>query len=486
MKKILIILFLCSGVLSVSSQTENPKYQKWQSSSYFRGYNILYESPKTLQDVIDFKNYGGNLLEIGVFGFMDEDPPYSTQQQNIDGTDLLVGFCRQAAVYYVLAIRSGPGAYDTYQETQGLTGESRIWNANNDTEQLLYSDMLNMIVSRYLKDSLFVGITLIVEPRPKVMVIPANTSALYKFFLENVYNIHMDQVFQFFTSRLRTVDPELPVIIENFAYSTPELFPAYEISDQYLIYSTHNYQPKEFTNANPPFSKTYPGTYWNITFLAQKFYNAAFMRETVFSRVREFQKTVGTPILIGEFGMLYPQHGSNTFLGDNLKIFTDYGWHWALWDWRRGPGQEWNIENFQIDPTSTAIPDWQVVLSYFYGTAPSTQAGFGLISPDPLTGRKLSENKPSEFLMKQNAPNPFNPATNINFELPENGFVRLVIYDVTGREVKVLVDEHKPAGEHTVAFDASGLPSGVYIYKLHSLTSTGKEFNEVKKMVLVK
>jgi hypothetical protein len=62
----------------------------------------------------------------------------------------------------------------------------------------------------------------------------------------------------------------------------------------------------------------------------------------------------------------------------------------------------------------------------------------------------------------------------------------LVIYDVTGREVEVLVNEHKSAGMHTVTFDASGLPSGVYIYKLYSVTSTGKEFNEVKKMVLVK
>jgi hypothetical protein len=484
LKKIFIILLSFAAVISVNSQTSNPKYEKWQSSSFFRGYNILYENPKTLQDVIDFKNYGGNLLEIGVFGFMDEDPPYGIQQQNIDGTDLLVGFCRQAGVHYVLAIRSGPGAYDTYLETQGLTEESRIWNSGNDPERLLYSDMLNMIVNRYLNDSLFVGITLIVEPRPKVMLIPANNSDLYKFFLENVFNIHMDQVFQFFTSRLRTVDPELPVIIENFAYSTPELFPAYEISDPYIIYSAHNYQPKEFTAADTPFTRTYPGTYWNITFLAQKFFDQAFMRETVFGRLREFQETVGTPIFIGEIGMLYPQHGSNTFLGDNLKIFTDFGWHYALWDWRRGPGQEWNIENFEVDTTSVSIPDWQVVLSYFYG-APASDKG-GIRSPVPISGENISHKKPIEFLMKQNAPNPFNPSTNINIDLPENGFVKLVIYDVTGREVEVLVNEHKSAGMHTVTFDASGLPSGVYIYKLYSVTSTGKEFNEVKKMVLVK
>jgi hypothetical protein len=479
MTKFLIILIFLFLSNSSFSQPGNHKYQKWQEPTFFRGYNILYESPHTLQDIIDFKNYGGNLLEIGVFGFMDEDPPYAIQQQNIDGTDMLVGFCRQAGVYYVLAIRSGPGAYDTYRESQGWTGESRIWNTSNDPERQLYSDMLNMIIQRYAGDSLFVGITLVVEPRPKVKLIPANNSVLYKLFLEDVYNIHMDQVYQFFVNRIRTVDSELPVILENFAYSTPELFPPYVIDDPYLIYSAHNYQPKEFTNADPPFSKTYPGIYWNITYLAQKYYDAVFMRETIFSRVKEFQESAGSPIFIGEFGMMYPQHGSNIFLGDNMKIFTDYGWHYALWDWRRGPGQEWNIENFEIDTTSVIFPDWLVVLSYFYSLPVSSRSNRPILDKVYTIETELSN-------MKQNSPNPFNPSTNINYYLSENSLVNLTVYDMVGKVIDVLVNENKQAGNHSVIFNASNLPSGVYVYKLHAVMSKGKVINEVKKMVLVK
>jgi hypothetical protein len=88
---------------------------------------------------------------------------------------------------------------------------------------------------------------------------------------------------------------------------------------------------------------------------------------------------------------------------------------------------------------------------------------------------------PKDFNLSQNYPNPFNPVTRINFAIPKQGFVTLKIYDVTGREVKVLVNEFKQAGYYTVDFNGSNLASGVYFYKIQSGT-----FMYVKKMVLVK
>jgi hypothetical protein len=272
MRKITIssILVFLSFTNIVFSQSDNSKYDKWLRASFFRGYNVLYETPKTLQDFKDFKNYGGNLFQIGTRGFNAEDPPYQTIPENIAGTDLLVNYCRQAGVHYVIAVRSGPGAYDTYLESSGQTGESRIWNTGNTAEQSLYSDMLALIADRYRGDSLFVGLNLVVEPRPKVKLIPANTSELYKYFLETVYNIHMDNVYANFVEKVREKDTALPIIIENFAYSTPELFPSYVINDPYIIYSAHNYMPKEYTNDTIPGSLVYPGTgilhisHWNI------------------------------------------------------------------------------------------------------------------------------------------------------------------------------------------------------------------------------
>lgn len=85
------------------------------------------------------------------------------------------------------------------------------------------------------------------------------------------------------------------------------------------------------------------------------------------------------------------------------------------------------------------------------------------------------------FILYQNYPNPFNPSTVINYSLPRTTYVTLKVYDILGREVALLINEVKPAGEHKAEFNAKLLPSGVYIYNLIAGT-----YSSVKKMLLVK
>lgn len=86
-----------------------------------------------------------------------------------------------------------------------------------------------------------------------------------------------------------------------------------------------------------------------------------------------------------------------------------------------------------------------------------------------------------EMDLLQNYPNPFNPSTVITFSLDRNSFVNLTVYDILGREVKVLINENKTMGNYTVHFDARELPSGIYIYKLNAGNNS-----IIKKMVLTK
>ena len=75
---------------------------------------------------------------------------------------------------------------------------------------------------------------------------------------------------------------------------------------------------------------------------------------------------------------------------------------------------------------------------------------------------------PTSFTLQQNYPNPFNPSTKIVYTLPQEAKVRLEIFDLLGRKIATLVYESRFAGEHAVEFDASGLTSGVYVYRLSS------------------
>jgi hypothetical protein len=86
-----------------------------------------------------------------------------------------------------------------------------------------------------------------------------------------------------------------------------------------------------------------------------------------------------------------------------------------------------------------------------------------------------------EFSLSQNYPNPFNPSTKINFSIPKSDYVSLRVYDILGREVKVLVSENLAVGEYEVDFDAGNLSSGMYYYSIRA-----GEYVSVKKMVLVK
>ncbi len=87
----------------------------------------------------------------------------------------------------------------------------------------------------------------------------------------------------------------------------------------------------------------------------------------------------------------------------------------------------------------------------------------------------------AEYELQQNYPNPFNPTTTIKFKLAKAGNVNLYVYNVLGQKVKTLVDESMFAGEHSVRFDASGLASGLYFYRLET-----NSFSQIKKMLLVK
>jgi hypothetical protein len=88
---------------------------------------------------------------------------------------------------------------------------------------------------------------------------------------------------------------------------------------------------------------------------------------------------------------------------------------------------------------------------------------------------------PVDYRLEQNYPNPFNPSTTISFALPEAATVLLNVFDVRGRQVASLVNGRREAGVHEITFEASNLPSGLYLYRLQA-----GDYTAVQKMVLLK
>ena len=118
---------------------------------------------------------------------------------------------------------------------------------------------------------------------------------------------------------------------------------------------------------------------------------------------------------------------------------------------------------FALHDVSDHLP---VVAEFWFGNINSVNT----IDPSDLS-----------FNLHQNYPNPFNPTTNIRFQVADFGFVTLKIYDLLGNEVATLVNEEKPAGNYQVVFNGSGLPSGLYIFRLIS-----KNYSASKKLMILK
>jgi len=135
-----------------------------------------------------------------------------------------------------------------------------------------------------------------------------------------------------------------------------------------------------------------------------------------------------------------------------------------------------------------------------YGTQRATSWGYSLYSFEVYTvGSNITDVEPqkhqipSEYILQNNFPNPFNPITLISYSLPEESYVRLTIYNILGEEIRTLVQKVEDAGNKAVewnAVDQAGktIPSGVYFYRLdaRSVSNRAKSFTDVKKMLYCK
>ncbi len=105
----------------------------------------------------------------------------------------------------------------------------------------------------------------------------------------------------------------------------------------------------------------------------------------------------------------------------------------------------------------------------------------GVINASPIGIKPIGTSVPEAYNLSQNFPNPFNPSTNITFDLPKNTAVKLVVYNIIGEQSAVLFNGELNAGSYNADWDASSFPSGVYFYKLST-----DDFSQTKRMILVK
>lgn len=192
--------------------------------------------------------------------------------------------------------------------------------------------------------------------------------------------------------------------------------------------------------------------------------------------------------------LLYDVNDDNLFNSEQDLILTSKPYSLNFDGWKEIK-IKLDQENFQID--SKFEDSFEVTEESVFGiqlefeagkeyNASKFESGIALISDIP-NKEVFSEyeygsnaNKESYYNIK-NYPNPFNPSTTISYSLPQSTHVSVSVYDRLGREVQELVDQNQEAGDHSIEFTASDLPSGIYFYRIKTSEKT-----EVRKMLLAK
>jgi hypothetical protein len=185
--------------------------------------------------------------------------------------------------------------------------------------------------------------------------------------------------------------------------------------------------------------------------------------DIVNDRLFKIDKTTGAPTAVGSALGYNANYGQDSDFDPRDGIY-----YWAAIG--------------QTQPSQIRTVDTSTGTSTLVGimTGTSQVLATGIPYPDPVGGIQTIE-VPNYYALEQNYPNPFNPSTVISFAIPKADNVKLIIYDMLGREVAAPVSEFRQAGIYKVPFDASSLSSGVYFYRLE----TGS-FTETKKMLLMK
>lgn len=246
-----------------------------------------------------------------------------------------------------------------------------------------------------------------------------------------------------------------------------------------FIYNNNSSNPAVAINNLPIHSKWY----WRIRAVADN--GLGLDHYGPFSTIRSFTTAISPPTLIsptnGQQGVLL----NPTLVWNSVAGRTHYSFMISRnVNFTDTAYSSTSDTTFFVLPTNTL----EINTLYYWKVRSQDSVGFGIYSApwsfrSRLTGNinMMSEIIPSDYKLFSNYPNPFNPTTKIKFDLPKSSFVKINVFDITGKMINEIVNMNLNAGSYETEFNGSNLSSGIYYYRIEA-----GNFVETKKMILIK
>lgn len=333
------------------------KWALWTSGTQLRGANIYQRHvypeldgtefmgpgpigpPYAQKDFDRLAALGANYVNISHPGLFTEKPPYTLDEDVQENLDRLLEMIARADMFAVISFRTGPGraefsvccledAGDWY--TEAYLNDT-IWQ--DKSAQDAWAEMWRYTAQRYKDNPIVVGYDLMVEPNANEVWLDLwDPDEFRDEYNGTLYD--WNQLYPRITTAIREVDRATPLLIGGMGYSGLEWLPILEpTGDPRTVYTVHQYAPHVYTHQWwEDVAFEYPGTFDTDWDGEDDRFDQAWL-EDLLSAADEFVATHGVPVAVNEFGVARWAPGAARFMDDQIGLFEQRGWNYALWAW---------------------------------------------------------------------------------------------------------------------------------------------------------
>ena len=344
--------------LSTPNSTWGDKWTLWTEGTQLRGVNIYQRlvfpeldgntfmgpgplgPPYTQADFDRLASLGANYINISHTGLYTASPPYGVDQQAVDNLDGLLEMIARADMFAVITFRSGPGRSDFSLQRDGagdwFDESLLIETAWEDPDaRSAWEDMWKYTAGRYKDNPIVVGYDLMCEPNANDILDIWEPGQFYDDYGDTGHD--WNTWYPDIVSAIREVDQTTPILVGGDGYSSLDWLPYLEpVASERIVYTFHLYDPYLYTHQEPgssgelPFS--YPGQF-DLDYDGQiEEFDRAWL-EGILDEAVAYSTRHGVPLAVNEFGLMRWEPGGEDYLRDQMTLFEEQGWNYALWDW---------------------------------------------------------------------------------------------------------------------------------------------------------
>lgn len=279
---------------------------------------------------------GANYVVLSIPGLFTENPPYQVDELVQENLDKLLEMAANADLFVTIAFRTGPGRAEWSlccndgPWYQGMFND-RVWE--NPDAQHAWEEMWRYTALRYRDNPIIVGYELMVEPDADDIILHLNNpQGFYPQYKNSTYD--WNAFYPKIVYAIREVDPDTPIIVGGMGYSSIPWLPYLQpIPTEKIIYDIHQYLPfTHYTHQSPEGKGTYPGQVDVDDDDQLENFNFEWLKQ-LFKPVHNYSQKNQVYISVNEFGIKRWVPGAAEFIQDQMKIFEENGWNFALWEW---------------------------------------------------------------------------------------------------------------------------------------------------------